>query len=386
LEPGVLAVVLSLLTVWYFFIPPFWSFAVDAGAVPDLLLFALTAALLVVICEGYRRERAARLRDYQLFKTMQEISLEGLALYRAVRNAAGEVVDFEYRYANPAALAITGKESLRELEGVSLLTRLPLAREHPALFPRYVEVLATGKPSQTEYELGGQWYQSVVAKLDDGVVVTVQGINERKRAESAQQLLLQELNHRVKNLLATVIAMASLSGRLSASPAEYREALLDRLQALSRAHGLLSGNAWTDADVSSVINSTLEPYLEADRQRFEIAGESLRVDAAGAIALHMALHELATNAIKYGALSHENGRVTISWARADSTFALLTWTETGGPLVQPPERRGLGARLFETAFASEGGSTVIAYEPTGVVCQLKFRWLVQETASAAPYG
>ena len=342
----------------------------------------LTAALILAICEGYRRERAARLRNYELFKTLQEISLEGLVLYRAVRDAGGRVVDFEYRYANPTALRITGKRNLRDLEGVSLLTRLPLAREHPALFPRYVEVLATGKSSQTEYELGGQWYQSAVARLYDGVVVTVQRITERKHAESTQQMLLQELNHRVKNLLAAVIAMASLSGRLAPSPAEYREELLARLHALSRAHGLLSGSDWTDADVSSVVASTLEPYLESGRECFEIAGESLRVGATAALALHMALHELATNAIKYGALAGDKGRVTISWARADSEFALLVWTESGGPPVKPPERRGLGSSLFETAFASEGGSTVIAYEPQGVVCQLKFRCLAQETAPA----
>jgi two-component sensor histidine kinase/PAS domain-containing protein len=369
-EPGALAVVLSWLAVA--------ALASRSDVAVEAPKFALTAAAVLGLCEIFRRKQVARLRNYELFEAMQTHSIEGLVFYRAIRDAQGAIVDFEYRYANPAALAITRNKSVSDLEGVSLLTRLPPARDHPALFPRYREVLQTGQTSQTEYELGGQWYQSVAAKLDDGVVVSVQSITERKRAEAAQHLLLQELNHRVKNLLAAVIAMASLSGRTASTPTAYRDELLGRLHALSRAHGLLSNNAWTDADVLSVVFSTLEPYLQADRDRFEIAGEPVRVSATGALALHMALHELATNAVKYGAFASEGGRVAISWSSVEDPFALLLWSESGGPPVKSPERRGLGSRLFESVFASEGGSTAVDYEAAGVVARLKFRRLVEE--------
>ena len=175
----------------------------------------------------------------QLFKAVQDISLEGVVVYRALLDRGGQVHDFEYRYANPAACAIMMSPSSDEIVGAKLLERLPLAREHAQLFPRYVRVFTTGETSEAEYELGGRWFHSTAAKLGDGIVVTVQDVSVRRRGEDAQKLLLQELSHRVKNLLASVIAMANSTERGVTSTAEFRDKLSARLQALSRTHGLL---------------------------------------------------------------------------------------------------------------------------------------------------
>jgi PAS domain-containing protein len=153
-----------------------------------------------------------------LFKAVHDISTEGLVVYRAVLDRTGQVGDFEYRHASPAACSIM-KGGPESVVGARLLERLPEASEHPQLFPRYARVFSSGETSEAEYELGGRWFHSRVAKLDDGIVVTVRDVSAQRRADDVQKLLLQELNHRVKNLLASVIAMVVFTERGGASAA-----------------------------------------------------------------------------------------------------------------------------------------------------------------------
>jgi two-component sensor histidine kinase len=209
----------------------------------------------------------------------------------------------------------------------------------------------TGETSEAEYELVGRWFHSTAARLDDGIVVTVQDVSERRRGEDMQKLLSQELNHRVKNLLASVIAMANSTERGATSTAQFRDKLSARLRALSRAHGLLIAGTWTDAAVGDVVRNTLEPHLATDPGRFRIDGPMIRVSSDAALALNMALHELATNAIKYGALSGQRGHIGIRWELESDRpgFVWLSWSESGGPLVSAPSNRGFGTRLLERA-------------------------------------
>jgi len=308
-----------------------------------------------------------------LFKAVHDISTEGLVVYRAVLNRTRDVVDFEYRYANPAACSIMKGEP-ESVVGARLLERLPEAREHPQLFPRYARVFLSGETSEAEYELGGRWFHSRVAKLDDGIVVTVRDVSARRRADEVQKLLLQELNHRVKNLLASVIAMVVFTERGAASTAEFRDKLSARLHALSRAHSLLSASAWTEASVGDVVRSTLEPHLGQDSTRFRIDGCAYKISSDTALALNMALHELATNAAKYGALSDARGQIAINWTLDPdrSGFIRLIWKEAGGPRVSRPAAPGFGTRLLDRAFASGGGQVRLEYLDEGVACEMVF--------------
>jgi two-component sensor histidine kinase/PAS domain-containing protein len=372
--PGALGLGLSLASAWYF---PTWTAAPAAPENSNGLefsIFGLSGAIVVLIISAYRRRRSAFNHASQLFKAVQDISLEGVVVYRALLDRNGEVRDFEYRYANPAACAIMMNPGSDDIVGAKLLERLPLAGEHPQLFPRYVRVFTTGKTSEAEYELGGRWFQSTAARLDDGLVVTVQDMSEKRRGEDMQRLLLQEMTHRVKNLLASVIAMANSTERGVASAAEFRDKLSARLQALSRAHDLLMAEAWTDAAVGDVVRSTLEPHLQTDAGRFSIDGPKFRVSSDAALALNMALHELATNAIKYGALSDQHGQIDIRWELDGDRpgFARLTWTESRGPPVTTPTNRGFGTRLLERAFAAADGEVQLHFLSEGVFCEVRF--------------
>ncbi|HKN26769.1 MAG TPA: HWE histidine kinase domain-containing protein [Roseiarcus sp.] len=370
LGPGVLALGVIEFADW-----TLWRGGLaSAGGVAELALFGVGSALTVAILGSNWRARAPAADP--LFKAVQDISIEGVAVYRAALDRAGRIVDFEYRYANPAACAIMqGRPA--DIAGERLLERLPEARDHPQLFPRYVRVFETGKTSEAEYELGGRWFHSTVARLGDGLVVTVQDVSARKRADESQKLLLAELNHRVMNLLASVIAMVAQAERGASSTADFRDKLSARLHALSRAHHLLSAGAWSEAGVGDVVRSTLEPHLGADPTRFQIDGGAFKVTSDTALALNMALHELATNAVKYGALSGPQGRVAIRWFPDPDRpgFVRLIWRESGGPSVSEPERSGFGTRLLGRAFAASGGEAKVRFPPDGVVCEMVFATL-----------
>jgi two-component sensor histidine kinase len=375
--PGIFAAVLSLSLAWFILLPPSLSFSLEhAEEALQLILFTISAALIIAIAGVYRKAQASRNTANELFKTVQDISTEGVVLYRAVRDEVGGVIDFEYRYANPAALGFMTRSDPKRVIGGRPLERLPLARDHPQLFPRYLKVLETGETSEAEYELGGRWFHSNVAKLQDGLVVTVRDVSAKHRSDEAQRLLAQELHHRVKNMLAAVISMTNSTARGATSSAELKEKLLGRFQAMDRAHGLLVAGSWSDALVGEVVRGTLDPHLQSNAHRFVIIGPELAIEPEIALALNMALHELATNAVKYGALSTQQGQVSITWALDPDQPSLLRlcWREKGGPPVDRPSSKGFGTRLLERAFASlEDGDVSLDFAKEGVTCEILFR-------------
>ena len=380
LGPGALSLALSLIAGWLTWSP----LAPEAERVPALFALGFSSALTVAIVAALQRWRRRGLDADALFKTVQDISTEGVVVYRAISGPDGEAVDFEYRYANPASCAIM-RSSPCEVIGSRLLDRLPEARDKSELFARYARVYATGERSEAEYEIGGRWLHSTVAKLADGLVVTVRDITDHRRADDNQKLLWQELNHRVKNLLATVIAVVSYTERGAASAGELRERLTARLHALSRAHALLSKSAWTDASIGDVVRSTLAPHIGLDTERFHICGDKLQVSSDTALALNMALHELATNAAKYGALTEPDGKVSIVWEANSERrgFARLTWIERGGPVVSPPANKGFGTRLLGRAFAADGGEVKLEFASAGVRCEMSIPTTVLAGAATA---
>ena len=200
-------------------------------------------------------------------------------------------------------------------------------------------------------------------------------ITERKEAEQHRKLLTDELNHRVKNTLTVVQAIASQSLRNDRPMPEARSAFIARLKAISNAHDVLTGERWAGADLGSIVHVAVDVYAKDDLQRVKIHGPSVRLSPSCALAVALALNELSTNAIKYGALSTASGDVEVSWTIATSNDGerrlQIRWTEHSGPSVSAPARRGFGSRLIKDALAAEiGGEVTIVYDPAGLICTI----------------
>jgi PAS domain S-box-containing protein len=208
-----------------------------------------------------------------------------------------------------------------------------------------------------------------------GMIGVVQDISERKRHEQHLRLLINELNHRVKNTLATVQSMANLTLRNSANLNEAQSRFEARLIALAGAHDALTRENWEGASLTHIVEQGIAPYRSPERERFSIAGPDIIVPPKYALALAMALHELCTNAVKYGALSNAEGRVEVTWTIAeakDGQELHLRWQERDGPPVMPPMRRGFGSRLIEQGLAHDlAGEVETDYAVTGLVCVIK---------------
>lgn len=197
---------------------------------------------------------------------------------------------------------------------------------------------------------------------------TILDITARKLLEERQRLLIAELDHRVKNVLANVRAMVKLSGRSAPSVDTFVGALNGRLQSMASAHTLLSKAEWRSADLAELAAAVLAPFRSVHGENLDIRGEPVRVPPKTAQGLALVFHELATNAVKHGALSDAGGRVSLSWTGQGSGDIELTWRESGGPSVRPPERRGLGLTIIDTALADAGARIKCDFESTGVVC------------------
>lgn len=202
------------------------------------------------------------------------------------------------------------------------------------------------------------------------VMAAIVDISARKRAESQRELLVAELNHRVKNTLAVVQGIAYQTFRAGNGPPELRKAFEERLVALAQAHNLLTESNWEHASIKELAEVTTEA-LGANAKRVALSGPDLHLPPKQAVSLAMALHELCTNAKKYGALSNDDGRIVLDWSlvRDEGAVLNLAWQECNGPPVSPPARRGFGTTLLERTLAQDlEGEVVLRFHPDGLVC------------------
>jgi len=210
------------------------------------------------------------------------------------------------------------------------------------------------------------------------LVRVVQDITERKEAERRQKLLLDELNHRVKNTLATVQSLASQTSRSAPTPKQFSTAFEGRLIALSKAHDQLTRHHWENAELRSVLSGSLAPYAAASVERVILRGEDVILRPRAVLTLAMAVHELTTNAAKYGSLSVPTGCVEIRWTvvlEDGRKHLRIEWIESGGPAVTVPARRSFGSRLIEGSVAAElGGIAKLVYAPEGLRCEMLIPW------------
>lgn len=209
---------------------------------------------------------------------------------------------------------------------------------------------------------------------------------ERELAWDQEQLLMAELDHRVKNTLASIQAMVSQASRNSSSLGAFVEGLNQRILSMSRAHSLLTQNRWEGVALDVLIRHELAPYA-GQQPNFELNGPDVTLAPKAGLALSLAIHELTTNAAKYGALSAASGRVDISWQFDPGEALNLQWRESGGPLVSKPRRRGFGSTLIERALSMEtGGRSILSFEPGGVACAISLPASVVHHVGSAVTG
>lgn len=227
--------------------------------------------------------------------------------------------------------------------------------EYRAIWPdgtvRWMEIRA-----QTRYDATGR------PMLMSGVSID---ITENREAEEYRTLITQEMSHRVKNILATVQSVVSQSLRSDLDIESIRTSVADRIKALGRSQDVLTGRKWDVANIREAVERSIEPFNETGRIHF--FGPDIDINPAATSAFMMALHELSTNAVKYGALSNEAGRIRLEWSR-EAGDLVFTWRESGGPEVVAPKKLGFGSKMIERVLASTiGGDAVIDYRRDGIV-------------------
>ncbi len=239
-------------------------------------------------------------------------------------------------------------------------------------------------PFEVEHRVArhGQWSwvasRAVPIRQEDGTVSEWFGaatdISDRVRHEQHLRLLINELNHRVKNTLAMVQSMTLQTLRNSADTMQAAERIEARLLALSEAHDVLTRKNWEGAGVDDIVRAAIAPCVDDETTRFDVQGPGVLLDPRRAVALSMALHELCTNAVRHGALSVPQGRVGIHWSRRQDgagDVLELDWRESGGPMVDQPAYRGFGSRLVERGLQHDLGGTVkLEFAPDGVTCHI----------------
>ena len=308
---------------------------------------------------------------------------ESEARQRAITEATPECIkivaaDGRLVHMNPAGLRMIDAPDLDSVVGADVFALV--APEDRDEWRRLHARVIAGESLSWEFDVVGlhgnrrrMETHAVPLGLPDGSVAQLgvtRDVSERKRAEEHQRLLINELNHRVKNTLAIVqgIAQQSFKGD-SAAPAA-RRAFEGRLAALSAAHNVLTDRSWAPVSIVQIVEDAVAPY-RGHAGGFEIDGPPVTIPPKAAVSLALTVHELSTNAVKYGALSSSSGRVSVRWSAEDGRLRLV-WRESGGPAVQAPARRGFGTRMIERGLAAElDGTATIEFREDGVVCTVE---------------
>ena len=294
----------------------------------------------------------------------------------AILDGIGEgfyAVDRDWRIIlfNNEAARYFGCEADR-MVGRKLWELFPNARD-TALGRLFEETMASRATIRSETEsviFGSRWLAYRLFPLGDGMGIVFRDVTVQKQDEAQRDLLIKELEHRVKNILSTVQSIASQTFRLGGVDPAIQRGFDARLVTLSNITAMLTEKDWDSAEIHEVIRGTVRPHNDPERKRFTIEGPELRLGPKSAVAFSMAVHELCTNAIKYGALSVPGGHVDLRWHAEDGRFGLI-WRERGGPAVTAPERKGFGSRMIERALAMQlSGTVTIDYQPLGVVCTI----------------
>lgn len=237
---------------------------------------------------------------------------------------------------------------------------------------RGIEATALNAPVVKDYLVSAAPLRIAGDRIS-GAVVNMVDLSRRKAAEKQQNLLMRELDHRVKNTLALVVSISSRTASSTDTVQAFQEAFSGRIRALAATHTLLLENSWSSLKLGDIVVAELAPFIEADSDHITIEGLNVAVTPRAALAFGLIVHELATNAAKYGALSRQGGCIAVRAVDAShkgkGVFA-LEWRESGGPRVTPPDRTGFGQTLIARSLQYSGGGTEFDFDPSGVVCRI----------------
>lgn len=324
-----------------------------------------------------RRDMEEQLRESQRrYQTLFDSIDEGFTIIDMIFED-GRPTDYRFVQVNNAFERQTG---LPDVIGRTVRELVPGHEEH--WFEIYGRVATTGAPERFEApaEALGRHYDVYAFPFGDPakhqVAVLFRDITARREAELQRKMLTDELSHRVKNTLAVVQALARQPGSAELTVEEYRDRFIGRIQALGRAHDQLLETHWQSADLATLIGATLSAYGGSGQRDLLIEGPKVLLTPKQGLGLALVLHELATNASKYGSLSTEGGALAVTWETKQSgrgKMLLLTWKESGGPRVKTGTAEGFGTKLIRQACSYElGGSVELRLEPEGFVAAIEF--------------
>jgi PAS domain S-box-containing protein len=375
---GLLCAVLSTAAADFFVLAPRWSFSFsieDPANLADLLLFGPLASYLVIVI--------ARMR-FAIEREQAEANKDRLRL-------ALDAAQLGWWQYDPHRRIVSGDARFKEILDVATdetPAKEIAKRVHPDDAERYwadrEAALDPANPKGYAYQYrvqrsGGEvrWVETHGLPYFEGdgrerpavhAIGTVQDITERKEREEKERLLMEEINHRAKNMLGVVQSIAKETA--AQTPEDFIERFSGRIHALSATQDLLVRNLWDGVEIEDLVRAQTAPFANLIGSRIFVRGLKLRLNAASAQAIGLALHELATNAGKYGALSTDKGHVEVRWGADSGTFT-MSWVERDGPPVSAPKRRGFGTIVMEAmAECSVDGAVDLEYAPSGVTWRL----------------
>lgn len=342
------------------------------GAVRSALRARLHQRQLRAHLAGREADAAAARASERHWRGLFERMHEGFALCEMVHDSSGRAVDYRFLEINAAFERLTGIPRDRALRRTA---REVLPGEEPPWLEVCARVVETGEPARHLDHVAGpaRWFELHVYRPTAGrFAVLFMDVTERRRTEERQTLLAREVDHRAKNVLAVVQAALRLTPK--DDPDAYASAIEGRVAALARAHTLLAAEHWSGADLGTLLRHELAAFVDsaAAEPRVALEGEDLMLPPAQAQPLAMAVHELTTNAAKYGSLSVPAGRLAVRWYLAPGPRLRLHWAESGGPPVGgPPRRMGFGSRVLSgTVRGQLHGNVSLDWRPTGLVCDV----------------
>jgi PAS domain S-box-containing protein len=379
LGAGLFSIVLSVAATAFFVLPPSLSFYIEKpGDVLALLLYTVVMLFTVAVITGMRFavERGRDQQTLQASKDRLQFALDAARLGWWQFDPQSRVISWDARFKEIFGIAKDEAtiEQLVELmhpdDKERVWTAIETSLDPTSLKPSEVEhrLLRDGEIRWVEVHWLAYFEGTEDERRAVRVVGIIQDITERKEREEKEHLLMREINHRAKNMLSVVDAIAHQTA--SRTPEDFLERFSERIQALSANQELLVRNEWKGVEIESLVRAQLAHFAGLIGSRIAVQGPVLRLNPVGAQAIGLAFHELATNAGKYGALSNDAGSVEIRWGTEDATFT-MSWTERDGPPVSPPKRRGFGNIVLEAmAERTVDGKVDLAYARSGLTWRL----------------